>query len=97
MAYDEKMHFYNGVVKDIASLTLDRRVQFAMLHMGPLARSLQENAGHWVMSLGKLLNDSARDHLMTLDRQLDVNIQLYVFIGYFYPILFIFFRICLVI
>lgn len=73
MAYDEKMHFYHCVVEDIASQTLDKKVEFAMLHMGPLARSLQENACRWVMSLGKLLNESARDNLMTLDRQLDVR------------------------
>lgn len=73
MAYDEKMNFYHSVVEDIASQTLDKGVEFAMLHMGPLARALQENATRWVMNLGKLLNDSARESLTALDKKLDVN------------------------
>ncbi len=72
VAYDEKMHFYASVGKDIAAQASERNVDFAVLHMEPLARALQENARCWVTSLGKLLNESARDGLMNLSRQLAV-------------------------
>lgn len=72
VAYDEKLHFYHSVAEDIAAQTQDKEVEFAVLHMAPLARSLRENASSWVSSLGKLLNESAKDSLVSLDRQLDV-------------------------
>lgn len=72
VAYDEKMHFYSCVAKDIAAMPVDKVVKFAMLHMGPLSRALQENARGWVTSLGKLLNVSAKDSLMMLNQQLNV-------------------------
>ena len=73
MAYDEKMHFYSSIIEDMRSHVLNKEVEFAVLHMEPLARALQENARRWVMSLGKLLNDSAKDSLMTLNNQLSVK------------------------
>ena len=76
VAYDEKMHFYASVGADIASQVLETKVDFALLHMEPLARALQENARCWVTSLGKFLNESARDGLMNLDRQLAVSKKL---------------------
>ncbi len=75
VAYDEKMHFYSCVAEDIAAQPTNKVVEFAMLHMGPLARALQENSRCWVTSLGKLLNDSAKDNLMKLDQQLNVCYQ----------------------
>ena len=74
VAYDEKMHFYMSVGNDIAAHQLEKKVEFAMLHMSPLARALQENARCWVTSLGKLLNESTKEGLMGLDNQLTVVI-----------------------
>lgn len=73
MAYDEKMHFYSCVVEDMRSNPMDKEVEFAALHMHPLARSLQDNAQSWVTSLGKLLNESAKESLMALNLRLSVN------------------------
>lgn len=73
MAYDEKMHFYSCVVEDMKSNTMDREVEFAVLHMSPLARALQDNAQSWVTSLGKLLNESAKESLVALNLRLSVN------------------------
>lgn len=73
VAYDEKMDFYSTVIEDMKMYQLDKEVEFAVLHMGPLARGLQENARCWVTSLGKLLRESAKDSLMALNQQLTVN------------------------
>ena len=48
-----------------------REVDFIRLHLGPLAESVQENANAWVTSLGKLLNNSARDNLEGLKNTID--------------------------
>ena len=48
-------------------------MEFVLLHLGPLSRSLQEIARQWVLSLGKLLNDSARENLMSLKEELEVR------------------------
>lgn len=71
--YEEKMHFYSAVEADIAAQPKDKQVKFILLHMSSLAKSLQDNARSWVMSLGKLLNDAARISLVKRDGQLDVR------------------------
>lgn len=75
IAFDEKMYFYSCVAEDIATQSNDKEVQFAVLHMSPLARALQENARSWVTSLGKLLNDAAKESLENLDKELTVRHQ----------------------
>lgn len=47
----------------------------AVLHLDPLARALQENARNWVTSLGKLLNDSAKESLTKLNTELEVRVN----------------------
>ena len=66
------MDFYASIVAEMKSHPLDKEVEFAVLHMSPLARALQENARCWVTSLGKLLRESAKEGLMTLNQQLTV-------------------------
>ena len=72
MAFDEKLNFYSSVAAEIATHPLSREVEFAVLHMDPLAQALRKNARRWVTSLGKLLNDSARESLMQLRAELEV-------------------------
>lgn len=72
MAYDEKMQVYKTVSSDVASQSNTKEVEFALLRMEPLARALQENARCWVTSLGKLLNDAAKDSLTQLKTELTV-------------------------
>ncbi len=71
--YDEKMHFYSTVEADIMAQLSKKQVKFTLLDMSSLSTSLKNIAHDWVASLGKLLNDSARKSLTTLDSQLDVN------------------------
>ena len=73
VAYEEKMHVYTSVSVEISSNSMSREVWFALLHMEPLARALQDNARCWVTSLGKLLNESAKESLMELKTELDVS------------------------
>ena len=72
VAYDEKLQFYTSVAAEISMQPMSKEVEFALLRMDPLARALQENARGWVTSLGKLLNDSARESLMSLKGELEV-------------------------
>ena len=78
MAYDEKLHFYSSVAAEVATHSSSREVGVAVLHLDPLARSLQENARSWVTSLGKLLNDTARESLTKLNTELEVCMNTYL-------------------
>ena len=73
MAYDEKLQFYTTVAGEISSQVMSCEVGFAVLHMQPLARALKENTQGWVSSLGKQLNDSARESLNGLKEELEVG------------------------
>ena len=75
MAYDEKMQVYKTVDSEVASLPSTKEVEFALLRMEPLARALQENAHCWVTSLGKLLNDTAKESLVQLKNELSVSVH----------------------
>ena len=71
-AYDEKMNFYNGVAAEIRSQPHTEVVEFARVNTEPLATSLIENARLWVSSLGRRLNDLAREKLTELKTELEV-------------------------
>ena len=70
------MHVYTTVAVEIAGHGMQKDVEFARLRMEPLARALQANARCWVTSLGKLLNDSARESLNQLHSELEVRCML---------------------
>ena len=76
MAYDEKMQVYKMVEYEVASLPSTKEVEFALLRVEPLARALQENACCWVTSLGKLLNDTAKESLLQLKNELSVSVYI---------------------
>ena len=67
------MHVYTSVALEIAGYPLTKQVEFALLDMDPLSRALQENARCWVTSLGKLLNESAKQSLTDLSTKLQVS------------------------
>ncbi len=66
------MYVYSSVTAEIADVPVTKEVEFALLDMDPLCRALKENARCWVTSLGKLLNDSARENLTKLTTKLEV-------------------------
>lgn len=76
VAYDEKMHVYSSVAKEISSHQTSKRVEFCLLDIEPMTRALQDNARCWVTSLGKLLNESAKVSFTALASQLQVSHRL---------------------
>ncbi|XP_017580699.2 dynein heavy chain 10, axonemal [Pygocentrus nattereri] len=68
--YDEKLQFYARVSQEVAQQPLMKDEHIIRLNLEPLARTVQENAQAWVTSLGRLLNDSAREDLYALRSQL---------------------------
>lgn len=79
--YDEKLQFYARVSEEVALQPLVKDEHIIRLNLEPLARTVQENAQAWVNSLGRLLNESAREDLFSL------RDDLLVLHCYFYTIL----------
>ncbi|KAG2470484.1 DYH10 protein, partial [Polypterus senegalus] len=70
VSYDEKFQFYTKITEEVAQQPLTRVELCIQLNLEPLALTIQENAKAWVMSLGKLLNDSAKEELFNLKEEL---------------------------
>ncbi|XP_056113379.1 dynein axonemal heavy chain 10 [Rhinichthys klamathensis goyatoka] len=68
--YDEKFQFYVKISNEVAKQPLMKHEHIIRLNLEPLARAIQENAQAWVTSLGRLLNDSAREELFNLRNEL---------------------------
>ena len=71
--FDDQIQKYTAVQKEIAKQPLKKEVEFVLLHLEPLSRSLQDNARQWILSLGKLLNTSADEELRKLNDELQVS------------------------
>ncbi|XP_004690685.2 PREDICTED: dynein heavy chain 10, axonemal [Condylura cristata] len=69
VAYDEKLQFYSKIASDVLRHPLIKDEQCIRLQLGPLASTVRENAKSWVVSLGKLLNESAREELHNLHEE----------------------------
>ncbi|XP_052023863.1 dynein axonemal heavy chain 10 [Apodemus sylvaticus] len=71
VAYDEKLQFYSKIAADVMRHPLVKDEHCIRLQLEPLASTVQENAKSWVISLGKLLNESAREELYTLRDEIE--------------------------
>uniref|UniRef100_A0A452SER6 Dynein axonemal heavy chain 10 n=1 Tax=Ursus americanus TaxID=9643 RepID=A0A452SER6_URSAM len=71
VAYDEKLQFYSKIAQDVLHHPLIKDEHCIRLQLGPLANTVQENAKSWVTSLGKLLNESAKEELHTLCEEME--------------------------
>ncbi|XP_014373608.2 dynein heavy chain 10, axonemal, partial [Alligator sinensis] len=71
VTFDEKLQFYMKVAQEVTQQPLIKDEQCIRLQLGPLAYTVQENAKGWVMSLGKLLNESAREELFSLQEDIE--------------------------
>lgn len=74
VTFDEKLQFYMKVAQEVTQQPLIKDEQCIRLQLGPLAYTVQENAKGWVMSLGKLLNESAREELFSLQEDIEVGV-----------------------
>uniref|UniRef100_A0A2K5RGE7 Dynein axonemal heavy chain 10 n=1 Tax=Cebus imitator TaxID=2715852 RepID=A0A2K5RGE7_CEBIM len=72
VAYDEKLQFYSKITYEVTRHPLIKDEHCIRLQLGPLANTVQENAKSWVISLGKLLNESAREELYNLHEEMEV-------------------------
>uniref|UniRef100_UPI000FC45FB7 Dynein axonemal heavy chain 10 n=1 Tax=Bos taurus TaxID=9913 RepID=UPI000FC45FB7 len=71
VAYDEKLQFYARIASEVMHHLLIKDEHCIRLQLGPLANTVQENAKSWVVSLGRLLNDSAREELNNLHEEIE--------------------------
>ncbi|NWV60845.1 DYH10 protein, partial [Malurus elegans] len=72
--FDDRLQFYMKVAQEVTQQPLIKDEQFIRLHLAPLAFTVQENAKSWVMSLGKLLNELAREELFSLQDEIQVGV-----------------------
>ncbi|NXA37419.1 DYH10 protein, partial [Eudromia elegans] len=73
VVFDEKLQFYTKIAQDVTQQPLLKDERFIRLQLGPLAYTLQESARGWVISLGKLLNESAKEELVSLQEEIEVD------------------------
>uniref|UniRef100_A0A8C6RAH3 Dynein, axonemal, heavy chain 10 n=1 Tax=Nannospalax galili TaxID=1026970 RepID=A0A8C6RAH3_NANGA len=71
VAYDEKLQFYSKIAADVMRHPLVKDEHCIRLQLGPLASAVQEKAKSWVISLGKLLNESAKEELFSLRDEIE--------------------------
>uniref|UniRef100_A0ABI7Z6S1 Dynein axonemal heavy chain 10 n=2 Tax=Felis catus TaxID=9685 RepID=A0ABI7Z6S1_FELCA len=71
VSYDEKLQFYSKIAQEVMRHPLVKDEHCIRLQLGPLASTVQENARSWVTSLGKLLNESAREELYHLHEEME--------------------------
>ncbi|NXG70069.1 DYH10 protein, partial [Baryphthengus martii] len=74
VTFDEQLQFYMKVAQEVTQQPLIKDEQFIRLQLASLAYTVQENAKGWVVSLGKLLNESAREELFGLQEEIQVGV-----------------------
>ncbi|KAK4813186.1 hypothetical protein QYF61_014017 [Mycteria americana] len=70
ITFDEELQFYMKIAQEVTQQPLIKDEQFIRLQLAALAYTVQENARGWVISLGKLLNESAREELFSLQEEI---------------------------
>ncbi|NXO55063.1 DYH10 protein, partial [Aramus guarauna] len=73
VTFDEELQFYMKVAQEVTQQPLIKDEQFIRLQLAPLACTVQENARGWVISLGRLLNELAREELFGLQEEIQVG------------------------
>ncbi|NWU65689.1 DYH10 protein, partial [Pterocles burchelli] len=74
VTFDEELQFYMKVAQEVTQQPLIKDEQFIRLQLAPLVYAVQENARGWMVSLGKLLNDSAREELFSLQEEIQAGV-----------------------
>uniref|UniRef100_A0A8C6Y8I9 Dynein axonemal heavy chain 10 n=1 Tax=Naja naja TaxID=35670 RepID=A0A8C6Y8I9_NAJNA len=71
VVFDEKLQFYMKVAQEVMQQPMVKDEQCIRLLLSPLAFTVQENARGWITSLGKLLNESAKEVLYSLQENIE--------------------------
>ncbi|XP_076804944.1 dynein axonemal heavy chain 10-like [Clavelina lepadiformis] len=66
VAYDDKLLFYSRIAEDVFLQATPKDEMCIRLNLQPLAMTVKEHALLWVQSLGKLLQESAKENLFSL-------------------------------
>lgn len=75
----------------------NKLMEFIYLNLTPLKTSLLDSAQQWIVSLGKALNESAKDSLINLKTELEVQCKyIYMYMNVLYMYLHIHVYICTV-
>ncbi|NXT57793.1 DYH10 protein, partial [Pluvianellus socialis] len=74
ITFDEELQFYMKVAQEVTQQPSIKDEQCIRLQLAPLVCAVQENARGWVISLGKLLNESAREELFSLQEEIQVGV-----------------------
>uniref|UniRef100_A0A8D2N9M5 Dynein-1, subspecies f n=1 Tax=Zonotrichia albicollis TaxID=44394 RepID=A0A8D2N9M5_ZONAL len=70
VVFDEHLQFYMTVTQEVTQGPLVKDEQFIRLQLAPLASAVKENARNWMLSLGKLLNELAKEELLSLQDEI---------------------------
>ncbi|XP_074463065.1 dynein axonemal heavy chain 10 [Larus michahellis] len=70
ITFDEQLQFYMKVAQEVTQQPLIKDERCIRLQLAPLVYTVQENARGWVISLGKSLNESAREELFSLREEI---------------------------
>ncbi|KFO71450.1 Dynein heavy chain 10, axonemal, partial [Cuculus canorus] len=73
VTFDDELQFYMKVAQEVTQQPLIKDEQFIRLQLAPLAYAVQENARGWIVSLGKLLNESAREEVFSLREEIQAR------------------------
>uniref|UniRef100_A0A8B9GGE7 Dynein heavy chain tail domain-containing protein n=1 Tax=Amazona collaria TaxID=241587 RepID=A0A8B9GGE7_9PSIT len=74
VTFDEQFQYYLKIAQEVTQQPMIKDEQCIRLQLAPLACTVEENARSWVMSLGKLLNESARQELFSLQEEIQVGV-----------------------
>ncbi|KAF2987534.1 hypothetical protein EK904_013207 [Melospiza melodia maxima] len=70
VVFDEHLQFYMTVTQEVTQGPLVKDEQFIRLQLAPLASAVKGTARNWMLSLGKLLNESAKEELRCLQDEI---------------------------
>ncbi|ORX45970.1 hypothetical protein BCR36DRAFT_332447 [Piromyces finnis] len=76
--YDQKLIFYSRLASDVQNQQVTQDIDFIRINSVPLRDSIHKEAIEWVNSIGKHLNNVARDELSSVNDKIkifDKNIQ----------------------
>ncbi|NXN18460.1 DYH10 protein, partial [Indicator maculatus] len=74
VTFDDEFQLYRKVAQEVTLEPLIKDEQFIRLHLASLACTVQENVRGWVISLGKVLNESAKEELVSLQEEIQVGV-----------------------
>ncbi|NXJ08832.1 DYH10 protein, partial [Odontophorus gujanensis] len=74
VTFDEKLQFYMQIAQEVTQQPLIKDEHSIRLCLSTLVSAVQYKAKDWMISLGKLLNESARKELFSLQEEIGVGI-----------------------